>query len=166
MNWSLKQLRTSYGLSQVQLSNESEVSLPTIQNIEAGKANPTLEVISKLMKVFGLQIQIVAPSFSAERAATFGVPLLVEPDPSFRPNKKNLTLEVRTWIQQVISEKVSARDKDAIIAFCLAIRLHYPKFYAQKIASPILDRLTQNGSNDARNIKLYRLALAKMSQYL
>jgi len=44
----LKQLRHDFKLSQVELAQESGVSLPTIQKIESGRANPTLDVMEKI----------------------------------------------------------------------------------------------------------------------
>ncbi|MCB0351789.1 MAG: helix-turn-helix transcriptional regulator, partial [Bdellovibrionales bacterium] len=41
--------RRALGLSQVELAELTEVSLPTIQNIEGGKGtNPSLDVLNKL----------------------------------------------------------------------------------------------------------------------
>ncbi len=51
----LKKIRLSKGLSQEELANSSDVSLPQITRIENGKINPTLCTIKSLAK--GLEIQ-------------------------------------------------------------------------------------------------------------
>lgn len=51
----LKKIRLNKGLSQEELANSSDVSLPQITRIERGKINPTLCTIKSLAK--GLEIQ-------------------------------------------------------------------------------------------------------------
>ncbi|PIS11624.1 MAG: XRE family transcriptional regulator, partial [Bdellovibrio sp. CG10_big_fil_rev_8_21_14_0_10_47_8] len=44
----VRSLRLSLGLTQSQLATLAKVSLPTIQNIEAGRANPGLDVVERI----------------------------------------------------------------------------------------------------------------------
>jgi len=51
MLYNLRILRSQSGYSQVRLAQESGVSLPTIQNIEAQKANPTIDILEKIFLI-------------------------------------------------------------------------------------------------------------------
>ena len=167
MNLDLKKIRLNHQLSQVKLAHESGVSLPTIQNIEAGKANPTIEVIEKLLHVFGLQYQVLTPEFDPERAAAFGVPLLShDSHHQMLVNKNTLKIEARKWLHSLMEQKLSERDKLAVIAFLKAIKDHYPSFYEHEISTSFYDQLIQQHVKDGRVIKLRRIALSNVSQYL
>jgi transcriptional regulator with XRE-family HTH domain len=123
MLFDLKNKRNDYRWSQVKLANESGVSLPTIQNIESGKANPTLEVLEKLFTVFGLEIRISSPLFNAERAAAFGVPFSVSySDHEVMVTKNTLKLEARKWFLHLKEKQVSERDEFALVAFLKGVK--------------------------------------------
>lgn len=167
MFFDLKNFRLSYQLSQVKLAHESGVSLPTIQNIEAGKANPTVEVLEKLLAVFGLRFQILVQPFDAGRAAAFGVPLLVEnASEAAVINKGTLKIETRKWLRQILDKGLNEREEVAVVAFLKGLKDHYPAYYQKEIAAPLFDSIIEKFSLDGRVIKLRRIALANMSRYL
>jgi transcriptional regulator with XRE-family HTH domain len=64
------------------------VSLPTIQNIEAGRANPELETIQKLLHVLGIETQWTARKVDWDFLSTCGVPLLGS-QPSRKPELRS-----------------------------------------------------------------------------
>ncbi len=167
MLFDLKSSRLNFRLSQVKLAQESGVSLPTIQNIEAGKANPTLEVLEKLLKAFGLRFQVFIPPFDLERASAFGVPLLTESSRSdIVINPGALKIETRQWLHYLREKNISEREKTALVAFLKGLKEHYPSFYEDEISTPFFDQIIRQYSRDGRVIKLRRIALAKMSEYL
>ena len=47
------------GLTQAEFAAHRGVSLPTLKNIEAGKANPTVETLDAIGSVFGLKAGFV-----------------------------------------------------------------------------------------------------------
>ena len=53
----IKERRAKLQISQIDLSEISGVSLCTIKDIERGKGNPSLSVISKLCEALGLEIK-------------------------------------------------------------------------------------------------------------
>jgi DNA-binding XRE family transcriptional regulator len=70
----------------MELATKSGISLPTIQNIESGKANPSLE------------IKVSAPGFQVEMAILLGVPLSSNQSTSvIKPSRDMLCLEARKW---------------------------------------------------------------------
>ena len=162
----LKDLRKQCQLSQMELAYECGVSLPTIQKIESGQSNPTWEVLQKITRTFGLEIRLEDAPIQVPLAIAYGVPLLGEEDPSIACNSRTLRLESRKWLRHWRSGKLSEREVLAFSAFYLAIRNHFPDFYQISIATPWLDQALKDQEKDGHVIKLYRIALTRLSQYL
>jgi len=115
-------MRTQRGWSQDQLTHECHVSLPTIQNIEAGKANPTMEILSKILDSLGFDIHIVPKAFNARTAVDLGVPLSDmrgTKDEKFiishsTQSPDNLTKEANHWIQLFKFKKFHPREEAVV----------------------------------------------------
>lgn len=54
----IRSRRKELGITQPHLAEIAEVSVNTLYKIERGEANPTLEVLYKLLNVLGLELQI------------------------------------------------------------------------------------------------------------
>lgn len=52
----IKQRRLVLGITQQDLADFSGIGLRTIRQIEAGKGNPSMETLSKILDVLGLDI--------------------------------------------------------------------------------------------------------------
>jgi transcriptional regulator with XRE-family HTH domain len=166
MELDLRRLRRSFQLSQVQLAYESGVSLPTIQKIESGRGNPTLEVLEKILSVVGLRVQLKSEEFKADRAISLGVPLTGNKDPMVRPSKEALKLESRRWVHQLMENQLGEREEMAVCAFLLAVKVHFPSVYSEMIAPHQVDERLKQKSKEGKTIKLYRIALRELSRYL
>lgn len=59
MEWStlLRQRRELCKLTQTELAVRAGVSLPSIQNMEAGRANPSLKTLEKVFSIVGIRIE-------------------------------------------------------------------------------------------------------------
>jgi transcriptional regulator with XRE-family HTH domain len=167
MLFNLKILRSQFGYSQVKLSHESQVSLPTIQNIEAGKANPTIDVLVRLTKVFGLSIKIEPQPFDIEKAIALGVPLASMSKTSSPPmvNSKILKQEVKSWHHPLLANSLAEREEVAMVSFIIALKDHYASFY-DEIKSPIFEQKIKEYGYCGKVIKLRRMALSNLSKYL
>ena len=53
----MKQRRETLSLTQVDLAEMSQVSLATIKDIERGKGNPTLNKVTKILDILGIEIE-------------------------------------------------------------------------------------------------------------
>lgn len=53
----LKQRRLLLGITQQDLADFSGVGLRTIRQIEIGKGNPSIETLTKILEVLGLEIE-------------------------------------------------------------------------------------------------------------
>ncbi|MBU6153098.1 MAG: helix-turn-helix domain-containing protein [Bdellovibrionales bacterium] len=166
MEIDLKRLRSTFRLSQVELAQESGVSLPTIQKIESGQGNPTLEVLEKIFSALGLRVHLNSEEFNVSRAISLGAPLTGKKDPKVTPSKAALRIESRKWIHQVLGGQLSERDEAAIWAVLLALKTHFPKVYSEFIASREMEDGLKEKSGDGKIIKLYRMALSEVSRYL
>ncbi|MBK8804257.1 MAG: helix-turn-helix transcriptional regulator [Fibrobacteres bacterium] len=62
----LRERRKTLGLSQTDLAQLAGVSLHTLINIETGKGNPTLQVMSKMLEVLGLELQVQVRSLESQ----------------------------------------------------------------------------------------------------
>jgi transcriptional regulator with XRE-family HTH domain len=55
----IKNRRKELNITQSYLADMAEVSVNTIFKIERGEANPTVEVVEKIIDVLGMEIQLV-----------------------------------------------------------------------------------------------------------
>ena len=53
----MKQRRETLSLTQVDLAEMSQMSLATIKDIERGKGNPTLNKVTKILDILGIEIE-------------------------------------------------------------------------------------------------------------
>jgi transcriptional regulator with XRE-family HTH domain len=163
-----KALRISLGFSQVKLAHESKVSLPTIQNIEANKANPTIDVLEKLAIALGLELKFQPIPFDIERAIALGVPLINTTSPSriIVVNATSLKNEARKWHHTLKLNALKEREEMALISFLTAMKDHYPTFYQNEIVCPLFEKKIKEMRSSGKVIKLRRMALSNLSKYL
>jgi transcriptional regulator with XRE-family HTH domain len=167
MIWNLKELRTSMRFSQARLSQESKVSLPTIQNIEANKANPTLDILEKLLLPLGVEFKLSPIPFDVNRAIALGVPLSESTSKvDIVVSASTLKLEARKWHRAFEMHSLSEREELSLVSFLMALKGHYPSFYEDEIKSPIFEQKISHYKTSGKVIKLRRMALAQMSKYL
>src|SRR4051812_35640967 len=72
----LREVRADLGITQVELAYQSGVSLPTVQNIEAHRANPSLETLSALANQLGLELTLRVKPANWEALCFYGLPLM------------------------------------------------------------------------------------------
>lgn len=168
MLFDLKSLRTNLGFSQVKLAHESKVSLPTIQNIDAKKANPTIDVLEKLFLALGMEFKLQPIKFDLEKAITLGVPLVssLKKIEVHKPSSTMLKQEARKWIYALEEKTLNERDELAMIAFLVAIKDHYPTFYNEEVTCHIFEKKIKEKKTSGKIIKLRRIALNTLSKYL
>jgi transcriptional regulator with XRE-family HTH domain len=155
-------------LSQVALAIKSGVSLPTIQNIEAGKGNPSLDILEKLSMALGFSIFYVQREPDWNLLTAHGLPLM---------EQSKIILNVMIDRSQVVNELLLAsvwiterpnleRDRDALQATIVAIRDHYGTFYLKNLAQSKSVQAVASLPMTGRVIKLRRIALASVSRWL
>ena len=165
----LRRHRELFGLTQAKLSMLSGVSLPTIQNIEAGRANPELETIQKLLHVLGMETQFVAKSVDWDFLSSCGVPLRgyqtsLKAETGIPFLKTRFIEQMRLALLECNSSDTTERDRKskAIGATLLALQTHYPSVFADFSDSELAKKLlSQKGLQ-----KLRRIALTGLMRFL
>jgi len=123
----LRESRTLQGLTQTELAHRSGVSLPTVQNLEAGRANPTLATLQAVLNALGLELSLEPRSADWDELALCGAPLMVGgvsdaedggnktvresrhgPTPDLLPEFRGLHDEFRAEIEKVLRAGVAA----------------------------------------------------------
>jgi len=159
----IKNRRADLGLTQVLLSKITGISLPTIQNIEAGKANPSIETLSKLFDALDIEWSLNNKGIDWDLLASCGLPVLQKELPNKLPHIDLLVKELHK-LHKDISLKQDDRLRDAVQAMLLAMSIHYPKIYDSYFKKDFPINLLRN--LDGRLNKLKRLSLIRLSRFL
>ena len=155
-------------MTQRQLAELAELSLATVQNIEAGRANASISTLARLGQVLGLRLTVEPIPPDWRRLTELGAPISASPRRSVAPNAIELRREVARAAQQVEATpaSVTARQLDALTALVLAIAHGYPTLFRQRFAgSPAIARLIPEAV-PGRLIKLKRIAERSLAAYL
>lgn len=165
----LKKLRKSLGLTQMKLAVNSGVSLPTIQNIEAGKANPSLSVLKSLFEVLQHDIVIQPQPIDWEELIRFGLPLTTAHKNLRKQARKKdelLILLKRALLQYPQAEKRTQRNWEALAGFLLGLKTHFPRvFYELRSFDQTIQTMLQD-QNPGRLYQLRRMSIAEQAKYL
>ncbi|MFN7905071.1 MAG: helix-turn-helix domain-containing protein [Pseudobdellovibrionaceae bacterium] len=165
----LKILRKSLGLTQMKLAVDSGVSLATIQNIEAGKANPSLSVLKSLFEVLQHDIVIQPQPIDWEELIRFGLPLTTARKNLRKQERKKdglLILLKRALLQYPLAGKRTERNWEALAGFLLGLKTHFPgvfqelRSFDQTIQSMLRDQ------NPGRLYQLRRMSIVEQAKYL
>jgi transcriptional regulator with XRE-family HTH domain len=71
----IKSRRDLKGWSQSKLAIESDCSLATLQNIEAGRANPEIETLERILSSLGQKISIISKNIDFTFWPSLGLPI-------------------------------------------------------------------------------------------
>lgn len=175
----IKEKRQRLGLTQVEVSAKAGIALPTLQILETGRSNPSIETLEKLGKILGFSVELKIQACNWDRLIELGLPLLAE-KPSTRAKNKtkrphstvHLATELRAGIEELAqlkgessTDETSERKKEALSATLLAVSEHYPTYFKREFGrnSEAL-KLIENPTG--RIIKLKRIALSTLCEYL
>ncbi|GJL53702.1 MAG: hypothetical protein NPIRA02_08340 [Nitrospirales bacterium] len=161
--------RKELGLSQVEVSARSGVSLPTLQRIESGKANPSLATLELLVSALGLRLSCNDVPIDWDELAAYGLPLQPREMRHVRKTRENFFLAVCRACSSFEQERhlpAFSRKKEALIGTLLAVKLHYAGLYIKLCGMcPVVESLLPH-TIEGKHIKLKRLALAQIGTYL
>ena len=161
--------RKALGLSQVALSFRSGVSLPTLQRIESGKANPSLFTLELLVSALDLQLSCHDVSVDWDELAAYGLPLQPQEIRHVRKTRENFVMAMCRVCSSFEQERLVPdffRKKAALIGTLLAVKLHYGGLYKELCERcPLVEQLLPKAI-EGQHIKLKRLALAQIGTYL
>lgn len=155
-------IRNMFGLTQLDICRESGLSLASVQNVETGKANPSISTLEALADCLGLELHLVEAPPNWENLVICGLPLQVELSSKA---KASLTMLKRDLRRIVIQENLSERESDALTALLWAIEDHYPSIFTKYFSGKAF-LIYSNKPKTGKLIKLRRNALAVLGTYL
>lgn len=165
LNRELKSYRQQRGLTQTALATKAGISLATIQNIEAGKANPELSTLTEICRVLGLELRLEPKVIDWESLIPYGLPLVsLKNMVPVRPHREALLKNLNGVCLQLETVKPTSREGMCLAAWLLALKDHYPSVW--RSVDPQLSKWLENLEVTPSLIKLRRLALARVSSYL
>ena len=95
----IRRLRLEAGLSQEELGRSSKMSTSYISRLETGEVNPTVDALTRIVRVFGLSIDGLLELDTA-------APKILSSD--------ELDPEIRVWLFKLKGKPISARTKRII----------------------------------------------------
>ncbi len=167
----LKEVRSNLGITQVELAYQAGISLPTVQNMEANRANPSLETLESLANFLGLEVCLVPKKSDWETLSLYGVPLIrTEKTPTKIPRTVEKMIQALREACSEIQNSSATPDYDrkleAVQAFLLALEMHFPSVFKEYCRNSNVIIQTMPRVITGRLIKLRRLALANLVEYL
>lgn len=161
----VKNQRAYLGLTQQSLSQRAHISLATLQNIEAGRGNPSWETLTALFRELGLTISIEATGSALANLVPLGLPLLDSTTTEFKKmNYSRFVRHVNRLVSELQNVPAHSREEQAVTAYLWALQDHYPSVW-HKLNPAYADWLKSHSLKN-RSIKLRRLSLANLSEIL
>lgn len=158
----IKNLRTAQGYTQHELAEKAGVSLPTIQNIEGGRANPSLSNIEKILSALDARLEIKINLKSFDLLDLFNMDLE-------RFKKIDLKEMLLQFFKNANDTPFQGRDLELMVSLLNGLSAHYPLWMKkQKFDSKTLKKWTslEKKFDPSRLIKFRRIWLAKISQVI
>ncbi len=163
----IRKRRKTHGLSQIELAVKSGVSLPTIQLLEAGKGNPTLEILKKLERALGFTLEVSEEEPDWALLQKWILPVTVVEDQEISPEKplpKKLLSQLWDAVE-ALSQIEDERVAEGVVAALYAFHRYYPLLFSYFFDEVGANRIFTHYSK-GRMIKLSRIAGAKMAEVL
>lgn len=164
----VRKTRRSIGMSQTELAVESGVSLATVQNLEADRANPSVATLGKILEPLALTLTALPSGADWSVLAAMGLPLRGRTGGGPR-DARSLRRHIQCAALEV-SRDAGLPDRERKVeclqALLLAIHRHYPSRFRAWFRRSALIRDLLPKDPDGRAIKLSRIALAPLSEIL
>lgn len=161
----IRSARLARELSQSQVASRSGVSLATVQNLEAGRANPALNTLVAICKTVGLEL-FSRPVQGGDILLSFsglGIPLLESGTQGvLRPSRERLVSAFNANVNSL--KRLKGREESAIGSFLWALRDHFPSVWRQ-LDSPV-EKWFNGRDQKTLSIKLRRFSVNALSEYL
>lgn len=159
LNRVIKQARLAKRISQAELAVKAGVGVATLQNIEAGRGNPSYSTILALLKVLSVEIEFKQQNPNkAVDLSVLGCPLLSRGIPEIGPSRQDVIQEMRALDPSLLRP---GREKTAVAAWLSAIQSHFPSVWEE---APMSTRAWLQ--NQQISPKLRRIALAKLAEFM
>ena len=154
-------------MTQAGLAARAGVSLATVQNLEAGRANPAFETVGRILACLAMRLEPaqVAPDWTA--LTTHGLPMAGQRHGNALRSSSSLRLLLEGALLASRDEANSdPRQSEALQALMLALAHGYPSLYAAWFSRSALANAWVPNCPSGRVIKLRRIALSVLGEYL
>lgn len=179
----MRDARRQQGLTQAELARRAGVSLPTVQNIEGGRANPSLSTLDGVLDALGLRLRVEPRPADWAALAACGAPLtIIDPPASphraagssagapYRPTPERLLRSLRDAARELGTEPPDAegheRKRKAVQVLLMALRDHFHDFFRENLAGGPLYAHLISEDLDGRVVKGVREAVPVLATYL
>ncbi|RME25999.1 MAG: helix-turn-helix domain-containing protein [Deltaproteobacteria bacterium] len=165
----LRNARKLFGLSQAELCHEAGISLATLQNIESGRANPSLGTLRRILDVLGMDIVPTAEGADWDVLAEHGLPLEGGAGSQARQAPELLRHHI---VRAIVELNLAGgthrleRERESVVALLLALRCAYPDTFNEWFGKSEAARKLLPDNPSGRVIKLKRIAERRLSEYL
>ncbi len=164
----IRKTRQAQGLTQLKLASQSQISLATLQALEAGRANPGWDTLERLGKVLGLQISFQPIDPNWELLIHEGLPLTSLGPPKHRRIRAPADgLILKTWVQAwnfCHGRPGHERELEALHAYTLALRTHFPSVFLGNWKKNPAVQAALRRPVTGRAIKLRRISISRMAE--
>ncbi len=161
--------RKELGLTQGGLAALAEISLATVQNIEAGRANPSMGTLERILSVLGLELGVQRAEVDWDMLAALGIPLQRTGGPTVQPSPEALHIHLRHALVELGSLPAvhgKSRELEATIATVYALKHHFPSYFARHFGRSSVVRSFETDGLPGRVVKLSRIAADNLARYL
>jgi transcriptional regulator with XRE-family HTH domain len=168
----IKARRSDLDLSQAELAQLSEVSLPTIQNVEAGKANLSHQTLLKLLTSLQIEMNFSLKTLNLKKLVAIGVPLVLESEQAAFQLRKIREKEVVKTLNHelLLISDYHTREGEAVLAYCWSLKSHFPSTF-ELLEPNLRKKLKSLFQSDfflqnSKLIKLKRICVDTLSKVL
>jgi len=169
VNQAIRHTRRSLGISQTDLAVRAGVSLATLQNLEAGRANPSLSTLEKLLEPLGLGLELRPREADWNAVAALGLPHREQGPRGLPVDAASLLTHIHRAaldLERRPEQPDRERKSECLQALLLAIRSHFPSRYRRWFRrSPLIRDLVPDEPS-GRLIKLARIARQPLAEIL
>ncbi len=159
--------RLALGLTQAALAARAGVSLATVQNLEAGRANPAFETAGRILACLAMRLEPTQTPPDWAALAAHGLPIATQ-----RRGTASRSPSSLRWLLEgaLLASRDEAnwgpRQAEALQALMLALAHGYPSLFAAWFLRSPLARAWVPSCPSGRVIKLRRIALSVLGEYL
>lgn len=147
----------------------ARVSLATVQNIEAGRANPAVGTLGRILDVLGMDLELRRRPVDWDLLVAMGVPLQQQGAANVRPTPELLARLLRSAVAELMQcpgVDVDQRKMEAVQATLCAAQRHFPTFYRRYFARNLLACALVRRKTTGRLVRQGRLAASRLAEYL
>lgn len=163
--------RLAMGLTRSAVSRVARVSPAAVRDIGAGRGHPAPPTLRHVLRQVGMTVQGRSHPADWDLLAALGLPLNPLRVRHPRRSEDALCSHLERALEEVLTRSEAVQDDrerkiEALQALLLAIRLHYPSLYRRRLARSPRVRSLSTDDPSGRVVKLVRIALAALAEYL